>query len=52
MLRVGFLDQREALPPRFQIWRCSAADWVDGLSDLPADDRQDRFETMRTTIRT
>lgn len=39
-LRVGGLDERDALPPQKQIWRTSAMDWADDLADLPSVDRQ------------
>jgi hypothetical protein len=34
-LRIGCLEQRGQLPPRKQIWRCSALDWVDHVGDVP-----------------
>lgn len=39
-LRVGGLDEREALPPQRQIWRTSAMDWADDLRDVPKVERQ------------
>ena len=33
-LRVGTITQRDALPPREQIWRRSAQAWVDGIGAI------------------
>lgn len=41
ILRVGCLDQRDALRPRLQIWRRSSASWVDDLKAIAAVDRQE-----------
>jgi hypothetical protein len=40
MLRVGAITQRAELTPHRQIWRRSALDWVDGMADLPANEKQ------------
>lgn len=34
-LRIGGLDQRAELPPKRQIWRRSALDWGQNVSELP-----------------
>lgn len=39
-LRVGCLDQRDALPPRRQIWCRSAVPWSRDLSAVPGVERQ------------
>jgi hypothetical protein len=38
-LRVGTITQRAAFSPRRQIWRRSALNWVDALTDVPASER-------------
>lgn len=34
-LRIGCLEHRAKLPPRKQIWRRSALEWVDHAGDVP-----------------
>lgn len=38
-IRWGSITQRKALTPSSQIWRRSAADWVDNIEGLPAHDK-------------
>lgn len=38
-IRWGSITQRQALAPSSQIWRRSAADWVDSIEHLPAHDK-------------
>lgn len=39
-LRIGCLEQRAQLPPKTQIWRCSALAWVDDVGEVPRLARQ------------
>jgi hypothetical protein len=39
-LRVGNCNQREQLPPRFQVWCRSAMPWVEGLAKVPGVETQ------------
>ncbi len=39
-LRWGTIRQREALPPKIQVWCGSAADWVFDLGSVPRRDPQ------------
>ncbi|WFU06812.1 GFA family protein (plasmid) [Rhizobium sp. CB3171] len=34
-IRVGTIDQRRELSPRFQIWQASRLPWVETINDLP-----------------
>lgn len=38
-IRWGSITQRKTLSPSSQIWRRSAADWVDNIKGLPAHDK-------------
>jgi hypothetical protein len=38
-VRTGFLDQRDAIAPRVQVWRRSARRWVDLLDAIPCLER-------------
>jgi hypothetical protein len=38
-IRVGTLRQRDMLPPKRQIWCCSAQSWSEDLSGLPKIER-------------
>jgi hypothetical protein len=46
-LRTGFLAQSAELVPHLQLWRRSAASWVDNLGAVPADAEQARLDALR-----
>lgn len=39
-LRMGCIQQREQLPPKKQYWTNSAANWLEGSTSLPKNERQ------------
>ncbi len=39
-IRTGVLNEKSALPPRQQIWRRSAVNWLSSLQEIPGSERQ------------
>lgn len=39
-LRLGSMNQRQSLQPKFQLWHRSAFPWVAQVSEIPAKDQQ------------
>ena len=48
-LRTGFLDQREQLVPRVQMWRRSALQWSDRIAEMPGLEKED-FASLRGVL--